>query len=55
MFTIAGLILLLAGSSWFAGAHTVGVICLAAGVIVEVIPFVWFAVVYGGDLLRGRS
>ncbi len=38
MFTIAGLILLLAGSSWFSEAHTVGVIVLIAGIVVEVIP-----------------
>lgn len=29
---VAGLILLLAGKSWFAGAATVGWICLAVGV-----------------------
>ena len=47
MFTIAGLILLLAGSSWFSGAHTVGVICLVAGLILEVLPLLAMALFAG--------
>ena len=48
LLLIAGLILLLAGGSWFAGASTVGIICLGLfGVItaaqVAVVAGVWMA------------
>lgn len=39
VFIIAGLILLLAGGGWFAGAVTVGWILLVAGVITT-LPFI---------------
>lgn len=42
---IAGLILLLAGSSWFAGAVTIGWILLIAGVVITILHLVWFAFV----------
>ncbi len=41
MFTTAGLVLLLAGSRWFEGAHTVGVICLVVGLVFEVLPLLF--------------
>jgi len=41
-FIIAGLILLLAGGGWFAGAITVGWILLIAGIVTTVLPFVLF-------------
>jgi len=50
MFTVAGLILLLAGSSWFAGAHTVGVITLIIGILFEVMPCL---VVLGSAMFDG--
>lgn len=43
---LAGLILLLAGGSWFSGAHTVGVILTVAGgfwVIIGLLFFVFAA------------
>lgn len=43
---IAGLILLLAGSSWFTGAVTVGWILLIGGVALTVLPFIIAAVAY---------
>lgn len=39
MLTVSGLILLLAGSGWFAGASTVGWILLGVGVVAEIVPF----------------
>lgn len=41
---VSGLILLLAGSGWFAGAATVGAILLAVGVTVTAVQLVILAV-----------
>lgn len=42
---IAGLILLLAGSDWFSGAGTVGVILLVVGGVLLAIQVLWTAFV----------
>lgn len=42
LFVVAGLILLLAGAGWFAGAVTVGWILLVIGII-TCLPFVGIA------------
>lgn len=47
---LAGLILLLAGGSWFAGATTVGVICLVVGAVLFVVQLAWTAIV--GNRIR---
>jgi hypothetical protein len=52
MFTVAGLILLLAGSNWFVGAHTVGLVCFGAGFVLEIIPLV--AVIVTALLISDR-
>lgn len=44
LLLLAGLVLLLAGSSWFAGAATVGVICLVVFAIITLIQIVIFLV-----------
>lgn len=47
---IAGLVLILAGGSWFTGAVTVGVICLIAGIALIVLPLL-----FGGMMMKGAS
>lgn len=42
---VAGLILLLAGSGWFAGAATVGWILLIVGAVLLAVQLVWAALV----------
>lgn len=42
MSIIAGLILMLAGSGWFAGAATVGTILLVAGAVLLVVQILAF-------------
>lgn len=42
---IAGLILLLAGGSWFAGATTVGIVLLAVFAVVTIIQLLMFGAV----------
>lgn len=42
---VAGLILLFAGSAWFAGAGTVGLILTIAGVALLLVQLVWVAFV----------
>lgn len=49
---IAGLILLLAGSGWFAGAVTVGWILFVVGIVLLVIQVAWFAFV-GSKVRKG--
>lgn len=55
LLLIAGLILLLAGGSWFAGATTVGIICLVLfGVITAAQVAVIAGVVKAQDSIRRR-
>jgi uncharacterized protein YjeT (DUF2065 family) len=42
VLVIAGLILLLAGSGWFAAATTVGTILLVAGGVLFVVELIWY-------------
>jgi hypothetical protein len=51
---IAGLILLLAGSSWFTGAVTVGWILLIGGAVLTVVPLVIALVAFIGISKKGR-
>lgn len=50
LLLIAGLVLLIAGGSWFTGAATVGIICLVLAVLFVAIPLL-----FGGMLMRGAS
>jgi hypothetical protein len=43
LLLIAGLVLLLAGGSWFAGAATVGIICLVLFGIITLLQVLVFA------------
>lgn len=41
LLILVGLVLLLAGSTWFAGAATVGLIALIAGGVLLVVQVIW--------------
>jgi uncharacterized membrane-anchored protein len=43
LLLIAGLVLLLAGGSWFAGAATVGIICLVLFAVITLLQVFVFA------------
>lgn len=42
---VAGLILLLAGSDWFSGAHTVGLVITIASAVVLLFQLAWITFV----------
>lgn len=54
LLIVPGLILLLAGSSWFTGAATVGWICLALGVAPLVLVVLVFLLGLLGVAVVGR-
>lgn len=49
---IAGLVLLLAGSHWFAGAATVGIILTGVGAVFVAVPLLIIALVAVGLVKR---
>lgn len=53
LFIIAGVVLVTAGSSWFAGAATVGVILIAAPIVLTLIGLLIAALFFskGADAL----
>lgn len=58
-FLLVGLILLLAGSSWFTGAATVGIILIVVGgvgLLIQLVLFlaVLFAAIKAGSVKRRR-